>query len=332
MIRLGLQIPNFTYPGVDNSKLFAKVAEIAQAAEQSGFDSIWVMDHFYQLPLLGPADNAMLEAYTLLGALAARTTTARLGTLVTGVTYRNPAILAKQVTTLDVISGGRAVLGIGAAWFAPEHEGLGVDFPPVGERMDRLEEALLICRAMLRSDRPVFNGRYYRVRYPINSPAPLQADGPPVLIGGSGEKRTLKLVAQYADAVNLICGRDEIPHKLDVLAGHCEKEGRDPATINKTWLASAVIGPSPAEAIEARDQMFAARGIAWGSMDSEARAALSARLLVGTPEVVGGRLRQLTIDQGLDGAILNFPANGHDLDVITHSGPELLKAMGGQPS
>ncbi|MDQ1393242.1 MAG: hypothetical protein QOF30_2219 [Acidimicrobiaceae bacterium] len=328
MIRLGLQIPNFTYPGVPNAELFAKVAEIAQTAEQSGFDSIWVMDHFYQLPLLGPAENAMLEAYTLLGALAAKTTTARLGTLVTGVTYRNPAILAKQVTTLDVISGGRAVLGIGAAWFAPEHEGLGVDFPAVGERMDRLEEALLICRAMLRSDRPVFNGRYYRVRYPINSPAPLQEGGPPVLIGGGGEKRTLKLVAQYADAVNLICGRDEIAHKLKVLEEHCANEGRDPATINKTWLASVVIGPSPVEAIEVRDQWFAERGIPWDMMDNDARASISARLLVGTPEIVGGRLRQLTIDQGLDGVILNFPANGHDLEVITNSGPELLKALG----
>jgi len=329
MIRLGLQIPNFTYPGVDTAGLFARVTAIAQAAEQSGFDSLWVMDHFYQLPMLGPAENAMLEAYTLLGALAAQTTTARLGTLVTGVTYRNPAILAKQVTTLDVISGGRAVLGIGAAWFAPEHEGLGVTFPPVGERMDRLEEALLICRAMFRSDRPVFNGRYYRVRYPINSPAPLQPAGPPVLIGGSGEKRTLKLVAQQADAVNLVCGRDEIPHKLDVLKAHCDNEGRDPATINKTWLASAIIGPSPTEAIEARDAWFAQRGIPWDMMDTEGRAAISSRLLVGTPEVVGGRLRQLTIDQGLDGVILNFPANGHDLDVITHSGPELLQAMGG---
>ena len=287
------------------------------------------MDHFYQLPLLGPAENAMFEAYTLLGGLAATTTTARLGTLVTGVTYRNPAILAKQVTTLDVISGGRAVLGIGAAWFAPEHEGLGVDFPPVGERMDRLEEALLICRAMLRSrptrlQRPLLPGPY-----PINSPAPLQPGGPPVLIGGAGEKRTLKLVAQYADAVNLICGRDEIPRKLEVLTKHCADEGRDPATINKTWLASAVIGPSPVEAIEARDQMFATRGIPWDRMDTDAKASLSSRLLVGTPEIVGGRLRQLTIDQGLDGVILNFPANGHDLEVITHSGPELLKALGG---
>jgi alkanesulfonate monooxygenase SsuD/methylene tetrahydromethanopterin reductase-like flavin-dependent oxidoreductase (luciferase family) len=195
--------------------------------------------------------------------------------------------------------------------------------------MDRLEEALLICRAMLRSDRPVFNGRHYRIRYPINSPAPLQEGGPPVLIGGGGEKRTLKLVAQYADAVNLICGRDEIPHKLKVLEEHCEKEGRDPATINKTWLASAVIGPSPVEAIEVRDQWFAERGIPWDMMDNDARASISARLLVGTPEIVGGRLRQLTIDQGLDGVILNFPANGHDLEVITNSGPELLKALGG---
>jgi F420-dependent oxidoreductase-like protein len=329
MIRLGMQIPNFTYPGVGTAELFEKVASIAEAAEQSGFDSLWVMDHFYQLPLFGPAESAMLEAYTLLGALAARTKTARLGTLVSGVTYRNPAILAKQVTTLDVISGGRAMLGIGAAWFSPEHEGYGVEFPPIGERMDRLEEALLIIRAMLRSDRPIFNGRYYRVRSPINCPAPLQAGGPPVLIGGSGEKRTLKLVAQHGDAVNLVCGRDEIAHKLKVLEMHCEAEARDPATINKTWLASVIIGPTPVEAIEARDRWFAERGIPWDSMDNDSKASFSSRLLVGIPEVVGGRLRQLTIDQGLDGAIVNFPANGHDLEMITNSGPQLLKALGG---
>lgn len=332
MIRLGLQIPNFTYPGVTNDQLFERVAAIAIAGEQSGFDSVWVMDHFYQLPLLGPPDNAMFEAYTLLGALAARTTTAKLGTLVTGVTYRNPAILAKQVTTLDVISGGRAMLGIGAAWFEAEHEGLGVDFPPVGERMNLLEDAVLICRAMFRSERPLFAGAHYRVRYPINSPAPIQPGGPPILIGGSGEKRTLKIAAQFADEVNLICGRDEIAHKVKVLEAHCDAIGRDPSTINKTWLASAVIGPSPAEAIETLERMFAARGIPWGSMDTAARTTLSARLLVGTPEIVASKIQQIAIAQGLDGVILNFPANGHDLDMITHSGPVLRKAVEVSPA
>src|SRR5438270_8498062 len=163
MIRLGLQIPSFTYPGVADEQLFERVSDIATMAEVSGFDSVFVMDHFYQLPLLGPPTYNMLECYTLLGALAARTSRVQLGALVTGVTYRNPAILAKEVTTLDVISRGRAILGIGAAWFEKEHDGYGVPFPPARERLDRLEEAVQICRAMFTEDKASFEGRYYRV-------------------------------------------------------------------------------------------------------------------------------------------------------------------------
>src|SRR3954466_4335678 len=173
MIRTALQIPNFTYPDVTNVDLFERVASVATTAEASGFDAVMVMDHFYQLPLLGPPEGEMFEGYTLLSALAARTERVLLGTLVTGVTYRNPAILAKIVTTLDVISRGRAMLGIGAAWFDFEHEGLGVDFPPVKERFERLEEALHICRAMFRGERPTIEGKHYRVKDAINSPAPI---------------------------------------------------------------------------------------------------------------------------------------------------------------
>src|SRR5438445_701260 len=183
MIRLGLQIPSFTYPGVPDDALFERVSEIAVTAEESGFDSVWVMDHFYQLPLLGPPTLNMLESYTLLGALAARTKSVQLGTLVTGVTYRNPAVLAKEVTTLDVISRGRAILGIGAAWFDIEHEGYGVTFPPVGERMDRLEEAVQICRAMFTEETATFDGRYYRVKDAINNPRPIRPNGIPILTG-----------------------------------------------------------------------------------------------------------------------------------------------------
>src|SRR5215831_3692128 len=182
MIKAGLQIPNFTYPGVAPDDLFERVAAVATTAETSGFDTVMVMDHFYQLPLLGPPEHEMFESYTLLGALAARTSKANLGTLVTGVTYRNPAILAKIVTALDVISKGRAFLGIGAAWFDVEHEALGVEFPPVGERMERLEEAIEICRGMFRSERPTIEGRHYQVRDAINSPAPIQKGGPPLMI------------------------------------------------------------------------------------------------------------------------------------------------------
>jgi len=329
MIRLGLQIPNFTYPGVAEDELFEAVAAMAVAGERSGFDSIWVMDHFYQLPMLGTPDANMLESYSLLAALAARTSTARLGTLVTGVTYRNPAILAKQVTALDVISKGRAVLGIGAAWYDVEHASLGVEFPPVGERMDRLEEALQICRAMFRDERPTFEGRYYTVKDAINQPAPLQPGGPPILIGGQGEKRTLKLAAQYADAVNLTSDRAEIPHKIDVLAKHCADAGRDPSGINKTWLASAIVGSTAAEAEALRDSMLAARGLDWASLDDALRAGLTARILIGTPETVADEVQSIVSGSGLDGIILNFPGNGADAELVASAGKTIRAALGG---
>jgi F420-dependent oxidoreductase-like protein len=176
----------------------------------------------------------MLEAYTALGALAAGTRTVRLATLVTGVTYRNPALLAKMVTTLDVISKGRALLGIGAAWNQSEHEGYGFDFPPIGERMDRLDEALTICRLMFTEERPSFQGRHYRIDRALNTPRPLQAGGPGILVGGGGERRTLRLVARHADMSHWFGGLDELKHKTEVLERHCEAEGRDPSTITRT--------------------------------------------------------------------------------------------------
>jgi F420-dependent oxidoreductase-like protein len=249
MIRAGLQIPNFTYPDVAPEDLFERVSAVAVTAEDAGFDTVMVMDHFFQLPLLGPTDNEMFEGYTLLAALAARTSKAKLGTLVTGVTYRNPAILAKVVTSLDVISKGRAFLGIGAAWFDVEHEALGVDFPPVRERFERLEEALHICRGMFRGERPTFEGKHYRVKDAINSPAPITPGGPPIMIGGQGEKRTLRLMAEHAEMANLISGYDELPRKLEVLAGHCEDVGRDIGTINKTALLSLFLGKTHEEGV-----------------------------------------------------------------------------------
>jgi F420-dependent oxidoreductase-like protein len=233
--RLGLQIPNFTFPGVADADLFETIAGIATTAENNGFDSVWVMDHLYQIEMVGPKEDPMLEAYTLLGALAARTTSARLATMVTGVTYRNPALLAKIVTTLDVISSGRAILGIGAAWNDDEHAGYGYDFPPAGERLDRLEEALQICRAMFSEPAPSFEGRHYRIRNVLNNPKPIRGRIP-VLIGGGGEKRTLRLVAQYGDACNLFGDPDAVRHKLDVLERHCADVGRNPAEITKTVL------------------------------------------------------------------------------------------------
>ena len=179
LIRLGLQIPSFTYSGVDDRDLFERTAQIAVTAEESGFDSVWVMDHLYQIPTVGPRTDPMLEAYTLLGAIAARTGRASLGTMVSGVTYRNPAFLAKVVTTLDVISSGRAILGIGAAWNDDEHAGYGFEFPPVPERMDRLEEALEICRAMFTEPEPSFAGRYYSIDRVLNQPRPVRPGGHP---------------------------------------------------------------------------------------------------------------------------------------------------------
>src|SRR5947208_15116914 len=170
--RFGLQIPSFTYPDVADDKLFEKIAEIATTAEQSGFDSVWVMDHFYQIPFVGRRTEPMLEAYTLLGGIAARTSKVKLGAMVTGVTYRNPALLAKTVTTLDIVSAGRAILGIGAAWNDEEHRGYGFDFPPLRERFERLEEALQICRAMFTEEVPSFQGRHYRIEEALNVPRP----------------------------------------------------------------------------------------------------------------------------------------------------------------
>jgi F420-dependent oxidoreductase-like protein len=245
-MRFGLQIPNFIV-GESPGALFDGVVAMATAAEDAGFDSVWVMDHFFQLPPLGGPSQPMLDSYTLLGALAARTSRVRLGTMVTGVTYRNPAHLAKIVTTLDVISAGRAILGIGAAWYDVEHEGLGFEFPPAGERLDRLEEALQICRAMFGEEAPSFEGRYYRIHEARNVPPPVQPGGPAILVGGGGEKRTLRLVARYADMCNITGDPATIAHKVEVLQGHCAAVGRDPSEVTVSRLSTLVLTASEEE-------------------------------------------------------------------------------------
>jgi F420-dependent oxidoreductase-like protein len=325
-MRLGLQIPNFTYPDVPPDQLFARVADLAVAGEQAGFDTVMVMDHFYQLPLLGPPEHEMFEAYTLLGAIAACTQKVKLGTLVTGVTYRNPALLAKIVTTLDVISEGRAFLGIGAAWFEPEHQALGFDFPPVKERMGRLEEAIQICRAMFRGERPTFDGRYYQVNEAINSPAPITPGGPPIMVGGQGEQRTLRIMAQYADMANFNASFDDLPRKLDVLASHCSDVGRDVSEINKTPLGSLVVAPTMEQAEERRNAFLLRRGLDWHTLDDKVRAMVSARIVVGDPDTVGERLRAL-LDVGLDGFAFNLPADGHDPEAVAFAGGIATQAL-----
>src|SRR5262245_23286180 len=201
-MRIGLQIPSFTWPGSPGS-IRATLAEVARTAEEAGFHSVWVMDHFFQIPIVGPVEQEMLEGYATLSYLAGLTERVRLGTLVTGVTYRHPGVLAKTVTTLDVLSGGRAYCGIGAAWFDREHHGLGVPFPPLRERFERLDETLRILLQFWSGEVGRFEGRHYQLAETRNVPPALSQPHPPILIGGMGEKKTLRLVAQYADACNL---------------------------------------------------------------------------------------------------------------------------------
>lgn len=241
MTKFGLQIPWFSWDGSpDNHR--SVLRDIAQAAEEAGFSSIWVMDHFFQLPQIGEPSLEMHESYTTLGYLAGVTEKVTLATLVTGVTYRHPALLVKQVTTLDVLSGGRAWLGIGAAWFDREHHGLGVPFPSTSERFERLEEALEIALQMWSDENGPYKGKHFTLDETICSPQPIQKPHPPIMIGGGGEKKTLRLVARFAHACNLFGGPDEIRHKLDVLRGHCDDAGRDYDEIEKTRLATAFPG------------------------------------------------------------------------------------------
>ena len=244
----GYHMPLFTFPGVPDDQLFEHLVSLVQAAEKAGFDMVTVMDHFYQIRGVGPEEAPMLEAYTLLGGLAARTSRVRLGTMVSGVTYRNPALLAKMVTTLDIVSGGRAILGLGAAWNEDEHQGYGFDFPPMRERMDRLEEALEICHLMFTEPRPSFQGTYYRIDRALNDPRPIQPGGPKILIGGSGERRTLRMVARFGDIANWFGGLDELKHKNEVFLAHCEAVGRDPSTVTRTVMAPVLLVSDAREA------------------------------------------------------------------------------------
>ncbi|GAB1641863.1 LLM class F420-dependent oxidoreductase [Krasilnikovia sp. MM14-A1259] len=238
-MKLGLHISNFTWPD-GAPRLGAVLGDVAEAADDAGFERISVMDHLWQIGVIGPPEHEMLEAYTALGFLAGHTRRAKLLTLVTGVVYREPGLLAKAVTTVDVLSGGRAMLGIGAAWNEEESLGLGLPFPPTAERFERLEEALQICRRMFDGDETAYEGRHYRLGRLLNSPAPL-SPRVPILIGGGGEKKTLLFVAKYADACNLFGGPD-VQHKLDVLRGHCDAVGRDYAEIEKTVLYNFDLG------------------------------------------------------------------------------------------
>jgi F420-dependent oxidoreductase-like protein len=262
-VRIGLQIPDFTHAG-GAAAMGADLATVARTADDAGFEFIALMDHFFQIGVVGPPENDMLEAYTTLGYLAACTSRARLLTLVTGVVYRHPGILGKMVTTLDVLSGGRAWLGIGAAWNEEESRGLGIPFPPVAERFERLEETLQICLQMWRGDQSPYQGRHYQLERPLNHPAALSTPHPPIMIGGGGERKTLRLVARYAQACNLFPGPD-LGHKLDVLRAHCDAEGRDYDEIEKTCYFMYDVGRDGELANSVVDRLGALAELGFGA-------------------------------------------------------------------
>ncbi|MBE7553529.1 MAG: LLM class F420-dependent oxidoreductase [Anaerolineales bacterium] len=259
-MRIGLQIPSFTWPG-GPAEIGPRLAEIARTADDAGFYSLWVMDHFFQIQYIGPADEPMLEGYSALNYMAGLTRRARLGTLVTGVVYRQPGLLVKTVSTLDVLSGGRAYLGIGAAWNEQEAVGLGLPFPPLKERFERLEEALQIAHHLWSGNREPYQGQHYHLTEPINSPQPLSRPHPPILVGGMGENKTLRLVAQYADACNFFAayGHDALRQKLDVLKRHCDAAGRPYDEIERTALDTVNLA---AGAMSAAQVIETCRGLA----------------------------------------------------------------------
>ena len=309
MTRLGYQIPNFTYPNVDDADIFSNVVAQAKAAEAAGFDRVFVMDHFYQLPGLGAPGEPMFECYSILSALAQHTSSVRLSALVTGNTYRHPTLLAKTITALDHVSGGRATLGIGAGWFELEHDSLGYEFGTFTDRFEKLEEALQIVGPMLRGDKVTLQGKHYQVVDAINSPAPISTI--PIMIGGVGEKKTLRMVAQYADESNLSGGPiEEIPRKLDALAAHCERLGRDRSEIKVTKLQMVVVAPTMEQADADLREVAAVKG--WNDEIIEMAKTM---LICGDPDTVGERLAAC-MDTGIDGLTINLPANGHNTDRI----------------
>jgi len=283
-IRLGFQIPNFSY-GTGVEQLFPTVIAQAREAESAGFDSVFVMDHFYQLPMLGSPDQPMLEAYTALGALATATERVQLGTLVTGNTYRNPTLLAKVITTLDVVSAGRAILGIGTGWFELEHDELGYEFGTFTDRFNRLGEALQIILPMLKGERPTFSGKWYRAENALANPR--YRDHIPLMIGGSGEKKTIPLAARHFDHLNVIAGFDELPGKVKIVRERCEEIGRDPATLETSMLLTVLLDDN--------------------AKPDQVPAEMSQRMLMGGADYIAEQVQTKVLDAGIDGVIINMP-------------------------
>ncbi|OBK45019.1 LLM class F420-dependent oxidoreductase [Mycobacterium gordonae] len=304
-IRLGFQIPNFSYgTGVEN--LFPTVIAQAREAEAAGYDSLFVMDHFYQLPMLGTPDQPMLEAYTALGALATATERMQLGTLVTGNTYRNPTLLAKVITTLDVVSAGRAVLGIGAGWFELEHRQLGFEFGTFTDRFNRLEEAMQIIDPMIKGERPTFSGQWYSAESAMAEPR--YRERIPVLIGGGGEKKTFGIAARYADHLNIVAAFDELPRKMDAVKARCAEVDRDPATLETSMMLTVMVDEN------AKPEQLPEN--------------LTARMAIGSPAQIADQVEAKVLGAGLDGAIINIPG-GHTPGVITSVAEALRPLLGG---
>ncbi|OBI74802.1 LLM class F420-dependent oxidoreductase [Mycobacterium sp. E740] len=304
-IKLGLQIPNFSY-GTSVAEIYPTVIAQAQEAEAAGFDSVFVMDHFYQLPGLGTPDQPMLEAYTALGGLATATERVQLGTLVTGNTYRNPTLLAKTITTLDVVSQGRAVLGIGTGWYELEHDSLGFEFGTFTDRFNKLDEALQIILPMLAGERPTVDGKFYRTKEAMAEPR--LRDHIPLLIGGSGEKKTIPLAVRHFDHLNIIAGFDELPRKLQAVRERCEEIGRDPATLETSMLVVAIIDENVSGDVIPDD--------------------FKQRAVYGSAEQVVEQLQAKVFDAGVDGVILSpvTSLNGYHPGGVTAVG-ELLRPI-----
>jgi F420-dependent oxidoreductase-like protein len=313
---LDLHLNNFNFAGATPETLFERLGEIAQTAEDAGFSSITVMDHLQQIPTVGPRRAWMLEGNTILAGLAARTSRVSVSLLVGGVTYRNPALLAKTATTLDVISGGRAIFGIGAAWFEEEHKAYGIEFPPLKERFERLEEALQIARLMFTEEEPSFEGRHYRIENALNYPRPLRGDIP-IMVGGSGERKTLRLVAKYADGCNVFGDAERVRHLMGVLDAHCEDVGRDPDEITKTRNGIVVTAPTHEEALRKVDALRE-RGV------PEERIELMG--IIGDPDEIGEHVQRL-LDAGLDGITFSIP-DVHDLETVALVGETLAPLVG----
>jgi F420-dependent oxidoreductase-like protein len=307
-IKLGLQIPNFSY-GTGVTELFPTVIAQAQEAEAAGFDSVFVMDHFYQLPGLGTPDQPMLEAYTALGALATATERVQLGTLVTGNTYRNPTLLAKAITTLDVVSQGRAILGIGTGWYELEHDSLGYEFGTFTDRFNKLGEALEIILPMLKGNRPTVDGKYYKTVEAMAEPR--FRDHIPLMIGGSGEKKTIPLAVKHFDHLNVIAGFDELPRKLAVVKERCEEIGRDPATLETSMLVIAIIDENVTEDVIPDD--------------------FKQQAVFGSAEQVAEQIKTKVLDVGITGVILSpvTSLNGYQPGGVTAVGEALKPLLAG---